>query len=140
MFQKEEEQQLIQAIQEAENKTSSEIRVHIEKKCKKTDPVDRAVEVFFKLKMEKTKDRNGVLFYLASEDKKFAVLGDQGIDKLVPDDFWQETKEQMQLLFREQKFLDGLLYGIEKAGIELKKFFPIQADDVNELSDEISYG
>ncbi len=138
-FSEEEKQKIMEAIREAEKNTSGEIRVHIEKDCK-TDVLDRAAYIFEKLKMHKTKLRNGVLFYLAVEDRKFAILGDAGINKVTPDDFWENIKEAMLALFREGKFADGLVKGILMAGEKLKEHFPYQADDINELPDDISYG
>lgn len=127
------------AIRDAELNTSGEIRVHIEKHCK-GDVLDRAAYIFSKLKMHETELRNGVLFYLAVEDHKFAILGDAGINQRVPDDFWENIKDVMAVNFREGKFAGGLSKGIVMAGDQLKKHFPYQVDDVNELSDEISFG
>lgn len=126
------------AIRVAETNTSGEIRVHIEKHCK-SDVLDRAAYIFEKLEMHKTKLRNGVLFYLAVEDKKFAILGDAGINKKVPEDFWEKIKEEAIAKFKEGRFADGLADGIVEAGNQLKAHFPYQDDDVNELSDEISF-
>ena len=90
--------------------------------------------------MHETKDRNGVLIYLSINDHKFAIIGDAGINKVVPAEFWDENKEMMISHFKKGEFAIGLINGIEKAGEQLKQFFPYQEDDVNELSDEISYG
>ena len=128
-----------QAIINAELNTSGEIRVHIEDKCT-ADVLDRAAYVFEKLEMHKTKLRNGVLFYLATKDRKFAVIGDAGINAVVPPSFWEDMKSEMVEHFRKDKFADGLVYGIEKTGEHLKKHFPHKQDDKNELSDEISFG
>ncbi|MDD2279854.1 MAG: TPM domain-containing protein [Bacteroidales bacterium] len=130
---------IVAAIQQAELNTSGEIRVHIESRCK-GEVLDRAADVFAKLKMHKTEQRNGVLFYLAASSKQFAVLGDAGINAKVPIDFWEGIKEEMQKYFRNGEFAPGLAKGIEMAGEKLKEFFPYQTDDVNELSDEISFG
>lgn len=137
-FSKTEGESIVAAIKAAELNTSGEIRVHLEEKAGK-DPYVRAQKVFDKLGMSKTEQRNGVLFYLATEDKKFAVLGDKGINEVVPDDFWDCTRDIMQGHFRNGRFVDGLTEGITNAGEQLKKFFPYQSDDVNELDDEISY-
>ena len=123
----------------AELDTSGEIRVHIDSKCK-GDVMERALKVFGKLKIHETELRNGVLFYLAVKNRKFAVIGDEGINEVVPADFWEDIKADMLDAFREEKFTDGLIDGITKTGIYLKKHFPYQTDDVNELSDEISFG
>jgi uncharacterized membrane protein len=136
---KEEEQEIVLAIVEAEKNTSGEVRVHIEKHSNKT-PLERAQEVFFELKMEATKDRNGVLFYVCVADKKFAIIGDEGIDKVVESDFWDCTKDIVISNFKESNFKNGLVEGILRAGERLKKYFPYQSDDQNELSNEISKG
>ncbi len=138
-FSEENKLQITNAIRVAELNTSGEIRVHIEKKCK-GNVLDRAAYLFGKLEMHKTELRNGVLFYLAIEDRKFAILGDAGINQKVPDNFWEEIKEGMASDFKEGNFTKGLSEGIIKAGDQLKKHFPYQQDDVNELSDEISFG
>jgi uncharacterized membrane protein len=130
---------IIDAIKEAELNTSGEIRVHIESYCKGS-VLDRAAYIFKKLKMHKTNLRNGVLFYLAYKDRKFAILGDAGINAKVPENFWDEIKDRMAAKFREGKFTEGLSEGIIESGHQLKKHFPHQTDDVNELSDEISFG
>jgi uncharacterized membrane protein len=128
-----------QAIADAELDTSGEIRVHIERLCK-GDVLDRGAYLFEKLGMHKTVKRNGVLFYLATEDKKFAILGDAGINAVTPEDFWDTLKEKMEEEFRDGRFADGLAWGIRTAGAQLKEHFPYQDDDVNELPDDISFG
>ena len=136
---KEDEQEIVQAIVSAEKNTSGEIRVHIEERSEKA-PLDRAQEVFLELHMNETKDRNGVLFYVCVADKKFAIIGDEGIDKVVESDFWDCTKDIVISNFKEANFKNGLVEGILRAGDRLKKYFPYQSDDVNELSNEISKG
>ncbi len=130
---------ITQAIAAAENKTSGEIRVHIESKCK-SEVLDRAAAVFAQLKMHKTALRNGVLFYLSIEDKKFAILGDAGINAKTPENYWDSIKEKMLADFKDGQIAQGLANGITMAGEQLKVHFPVQEDDVNELSDEISFG
>ena len=137
-FTKEQQAQILAAVKEAENETSGEIRVHIETSCNE-DVLDRAAWVFKKLGMHKTAERNGVLFYLAVSDRKFAVIGDAGINSKVPDGFWDDVKELLLKRFREGKFTEGLSEGIILAGEHLKKHFPHRKDDVNELPDEISF-
>lgn len=136
---KEEEQAVVEAIQSAEKDTSGEIRVHIDPSSEK-DAMERAKEIFFQLKMNETEAQNGVLFYLAVKEHKFAILGDVGIDKVVPANFWNTTKDLVISEFKKGDFAAGLQLGIEEAGKRLKEFFPYQSDDVNELSDEISKG
>lgn len=137
-FTKEQQAQILASVREAEKETSGEIRVHIETYCKE-DVLDRAAWVFKKLGMHKTVERNGVLFYLAVNDKKFAIIGDAGINSKVPAGFWDEISLLLQKRFKEAKFTDGLSEGIILAGIQLKAHFPYSKDDVNELSDEISF-
>lgn len=127
------------AVKMAELDTSGEIRVHIEKTCR-ADVLDRAAYIFKKLKMHRTKLRNGVLFYLALDDRKFAILGDAGINMKVPANFWDEIKESCMEHFRNGEVVKGLSTGIIMAGKQLKVQFPYQEDDVNELEDDISFG
>ena len=138
-FTEENKLQIASAIRVAETNTSGEIRVHIEKHCNES-VLDRAAYWFEKLEMHKTKLRNGVLFYLAVEDRKFAILGDAGINQKVPSDFWEETKELVISKFKESSYAEGLAAGIIKAGEQLKQQFPFKSDDINELSNEISFG
>lgn len=139
LLNEQEEQQVVQAIKAAEKNTSGEIRVHMENSCK-GQVLNRAAQVFKTLKMHETELRNGVLFYLAVKDRQFAILGDAGINHKVPDNFWDEIKENMQSAFKEGNFAKGLSEGIAAAGEQLSTHFPYQKDDVNELSDDISYG
>jgi uncharacterized membrane protein len=138
-FTEENKLQIANAIRVAELNTSGEIRVHIEKFCK-GDVLDQATYVFEKLEMHKTKLRNGVLFYMAIEDHKFAILGDAGINQKVSEDFWENVKEVVLSNFKEGKLPEGLTRGILMAGEQLKAHFPYQNNDKNELSDEISFG
>lgn len=133
------EQEIVEAILKAEKNTSGEIRVHIESHTR-LDHYDRAKEVFHLLKMDNTKEGNGVLLYVAVNDKKFSICGDKGIDKVVPENFWEATKELIQSHFKDGNFKDGILQGVLKAGTELEKHFPWQHGDTNELSNEISKG
>lgn len=138
-FSEKEKKQITDAIKQAELNTSGEIRVHVEGKCPE-DVLDRAAYWFEKLSMHKTELRNGVLFYLAVADRKFAILGDAGINAKVPENFWESIKANMLTQFKESHFANGLSAGIMMAGEQLKAHFPYQTDDVNELSDEISFG
>ncbi len=135
----EEEKKIIDAIQIAEKNTSGEIRVHIEN-SHNTSCLERAEDVFHILRMDNTKNENGVLFYVSVEDKEFAVLGDKGIDRVTPDDFWDSIKNRVCGEFAKGNNADGLILGIIEAGQKLNKFFPYQSDDKNELPDEISKG
>lgn len=138
-FSTEQQRQIVEAIKTAELNTSGEIRVHVENHCK-GDVLDRSVMVFNTLKMDKTAARNGVLIYLAVTDKKFAIIGDEGINVLVEHDFWNDVKDEMSRHFREGDFTGGVVNGILRVGEKLKAFFPYQSDDVNELPDDISFG
>jgi uncharacterized membrane protein len=137
-FTKEQQEIILEAVKSAEKETSGEIRVHIETSCPE-DVLDRAAWIFGKLGMNKTALRNGVLFYLAVADKKFAIIGDAGINTKVPSGFWDAISEILKKDFREGKFTEGLSTGILMAGEQLKAHFPYSKDDVNELPDEISF-
>ena len=132
-------EKIVKAIESAELNTSGEIRVHIEGLCP-ADPVGRAVYVFNKIKMYKTRERNGVLIYIAHKSKKFAIIGDSGINAIVPPDFWNEVKESLGEYLRKGEIARGLSVAIGMAGDNLKKFFPYKSDDINEQSNEISFG
>ena len=138
-FNKEQKDSILQAVRDAEQNTSGEIRVHIDRHCK-GDVLDRAAYVFEKLQMHRTKLRNGVLFYLAVEDRKFAILGDAGINAVTPENFWENIKSVMLASFCEDYFAGGLTRGIIMAGEKLKEHFPYGKDDVNELPDDITFG
>ena len=138
-FNQEELAEIMQAIAAAENHSSGEIRLHLENHCKE-DVMDRAAYLFEQLEMHKTELRNGVLFYLAIKDHQFAILGDAGINQKVPEGFWNEIRDRMRSQFKAGKYKEALMEGIEQSGIKLKEFFPLQDDDQNELSDEISFG
>ena len=133
-----EEQEIVRAILDAEKNTSGEIRVHLEAHTR-IDHFERAKEVFHLLKMDNTKEENGVLIYVAVNDKKFVIYGDRGIDKVVPDNFWNTTKDTIENHFKNGRFKQGLIDGILKAGKELEKHFPWNHGDLNELSNEVSH-
>lgn len=136
----EQENEIIDAISVAEQKTSGEIRVHIEGSNPMNDAFERALDIFEKLEMHKTRHRNGVLFYVALNDHNFVIFGDQGINDVVPDNFWENTKDLMVTYFRKGLFSQGIIEGILKAGEKLQEYFPSQDDDWNELPNEISKG
>ena len=137
---KEEEQEIVSAIRTAELNTSGEIRVHIEASSDKDDAFHRALKVFQTLKMYETEQKNAVLIYVAVEDHKFVIYGDEGINNVVPVNFWDTTKNVMQNHFKKGDFKQGIVEGILKAGQELKAHFPWQSNDVDEISNEISKG
>jgi len=134
----EDESRVVEAIGEAEKVTSGEIRVHL---CSKSghDIYKEATRQFHVLGMDATELRNGVLIYVAIKSHRFAIIGDRGIDQKVPDGFWNSTRDIMSEHFSKGEFGEGLIKGIEEAGNELKKHFPIQEGDQNELSNEVSY-
>lgn len=138
-FSAEDKKRIKDAILEAERKTSGEIQVHLENHSRKPVP-ERASEVFNILKISRTSLRNGVLFYLAVKDRRFAVLGDAGIDRAVDTGFWNNITHHMEEMFREGRFTDGICDGIRMAGDQLARYFPPVKDDRNELSDDISFG
>lgn len=127
------------AIADAERASSGEIRVHIERVCP-GDVMDRAAFIFEKLDMHKTALRNGVLFYVAIKNRQFAVIGDSGINAVVEKSYWENLSAEIIERFHSEGLAAGLTYGIAKTGQYLKKYFPFQKDDINELSDEISFG
>ncbi len=140
LFSSSEKKQIVAAIAAAETQASGEIRVHIEPRCK-GDMLDRAVEIFRKLEMDKTAKRNAVLIYLAYEDKRFAIIGDKGINEVVPSDFWDTTKDEMAKHFKQGQFQTGVIHAINESAKHLAKYFPHGAeDDINQLSNEISEG
>ncbi len=138
-FSDEQKQQVRAAVQRLELKTTGEIRLHVEGDCS-GEPYERALKVFHKLHMHKTNHRNAVLFYLAVNHKKFAIVGDEGIHKSVPENFWVTVKDHVITQFKQGKFTEGICEGIDMTGEMLHKHFPKNATDQNQLSDEISYG
>lgn len=136
---KEEKEKIIAAIKEAELATSGEIRVHLEKNTP-APVLERAKELFFQLGLDKTEQKNGVLIYLATRGKLFAIVGDEGINKVVPVGFWDEIRDIMQKRFKEDKFVEGLEEAIKRVGEKLRAYFPYQTNDKNECPDEISEG
>ena len=138
-FTEEEEFKIVSEIKEAEQKTSGEIRVHIDRWCKNNAEF-KARNLFTKLKMEDTEERNGVLIYIAIEEKKFAIIGDSGIDEKVPPDFWDSTALAMETYFRNGKVAEGICEGISECGKQLASYFPASESNSNDLPDDISYG
>jgi len=136
-FSKEEEQNLVSAIQKAELLTSGEIRVHLARKCKNS-VYGEATKIFEKLGMTKTAERNGVLFFLSLQEKKFAVIGDIGIHQKISPHFWDKIRDILQENFKKGDFIKGLTEGIHTCGVQLAQHFPRKLDDKNELSDDIS--
>ncbi|MBU2927132.1 TPM domain-containing protein [Winogradskyella psychrotolerans] len=133
----EDEQEIVEAIRIAESQTSGEIRVHIEQECD-GDVYEHALEVFHDLKMDNTAQRNGVLIYIAVENKSFVICGDQGINNIVGADFWNSTRNKIAAQFKSQNFKQGIIEGVIESGKSLSKHFPWQHNDINELDNTIS--
>ncbi|HEY9534778.1 MAG TPA: TPM domain-containing protein [Mucilaginibacter sp.] len=139
LFTDEEEQRVREAIADAEKCTSGEMRVCIEKTCSE-EVLDRAAKYFYQLDMDKTKLRNGVLIYVAMVDRKFAIIGDAGINQVVAPDFWDSTKEDMLNHFKTGDIVEGIVTGIKIAGNQLGKYFPHDLNsDTNELNDDVAF-
>jgi uncharacterized membrane protein len=134
------EEEIVNAIRTAENNTSGEIRVYVESRCRFVDPVDRAMEVFFGLKMEKTDDHNGVLIYVALKDRQLAIYGDEGIHKRVGKEFWLNAVKQILQHFNKENHVSGICETIAEIGQTLQREFPHQSTDKNELPDAIVFG
>ncbi|MBN2093238.1 TPM domain-containing protein [candidate division KSB1 bacterium] len=131
--------QIVSTIQETEKMTSGEIRVHVENRCWQ-NPLRRAILIFKKLNMHRTKLHNGILIYLALKSHKFAIIGDRNINEKVPEDFWEVIIKNMQPYFQENKICEGICETIQQVGEKLKEFFPPVKDDTDELTNEISFG
>ncbi len=138
IFNDEEQQRIKKAVEDAERHTSGEIRVCLEKNCSE-EVLDRAAKYFLRLDMHKTKLRNGVLIYLATVDRKFVIIGDAGINKAVPEGFWDDAKDAMLAHFKFGNLVEGITTGVAMAGEHLQKYFPHQLDDKNELPDDIAF-
>ncbi len=134
----EDDRRVVQCIRHAESLTSGEIRVHFQR-MKKGIVLAKAEEFFWKLNMRHTKHRNGVLIFVAPEMKEFAIMGDEGIDAVVPDCFWDDVALVLEKYFKEAQWAEGLCRAIQLIGEKLAEYFPVEDDDTNELTDEISY-
>ncbi|MBL7812207.1 MAG: TPM domain-containing protein [Bacteroidetes bacterium] len=136
---KEEEYRIVQAIRHAESQCTAELRVHLGGKPKES-PLQEATRLFHKLGMQKTAARNGVLIYVSLASRQFAIIGDEGIHKHVQENFWQDVKTEMQVLFQKEQVADAIIHGIQRAGEQLMIHFPATGHNPNELTDEISRG
>jgi uncharacterized membrane protein len=139
-FSDEEKKNIVQAIREEERRTSGEIRVFVESKCRFVDPVDRAIEVFNVLEMEKTEHRNGVLIYLATKHRQLSIFGDEGIHHKLGEAFWHEEVKKMLVDFDGDQYADGVIRIIHDVGNALYLHFPYDRSDKNELPDDIVFG
>ena len=138
-FTEDEQKKIIEEIRQAEEQTSGEIRVHLDRHSG-GDVLKKAQKIFYQRGMAHTKHRNGVLIYLATDHRKFAIVGDEGIHRVVPENYWEEVREEMQKHFREEKFLAGVCRAIQRIGEKLQAHFPAEKAGPNELPDEISEG
>lgn len=137
MLKKEELNRISETIRNAESHTSGEIRVYLARSCK-GDPLETAIRLFHKLKMDSTELRNGVLIYVSPSDHKTAIYGDSGINKATDDHmFWQDAINIMLPLFKEDLIAEGICEGVTKAGALIKEHFPVSANDLNELNNEV---
>lgn len=140
-FSTEEQQLIIEAIRNAERLTSGEVRVFVESKCSYMDAIDRAAELFFKLEMQKTDDRNAVLLYVAMKDRQLAVFGDEGIHQKVGNEYWKNEVHKMISNFNRENYAAGIVEVVKDIGVALTKNFPFNHEtDKNELPDDIVFG
>lgn len=140
LFSEEEKTRVVNAIRHAERLTSGEIRLFVESRCEYVDPMDRAREAFVSLGMDKTKQRNGVLLYIAILDHQFAILGDQGIHDKVGTDFWQQEAILLKKHFSSNQIVEGIEVCVKEIGESLYHYFPYESGDQNELPDDIIFG
>ncbi|OPY87079.1 MAG: hypothetical protein A4E72_01541 [Syntrophus sp. PtaU1.Bin208] len=138
-FTTEEQEHILGEIRRVEENTSGEIRVHLDRHAHE-DTLEKARKIFLRLGMDRTRERNGVLIYIATDHRKFAILGDEGINRVVPENYWEDVKEILQSHFRRGEFEKGLCLGIRKIGEKLKVHFPVSPGDRNEIPDSVSEG
>ena len=139
-FPQEDCKRIVEAIRNAEHKTSGEVRVYVESRCRFVDPLNRAAEIFYGLKMEKTEHRNGVLLYIAMKDRQLAVFGDEGIHTKVGDEYWNNEVKKILSHFNKENYAQGIIEVVTDIGNSLHQFFPYEDDDRNELPDDIVFG
>ncbi|HEX5023773.1 MAG TPA: TPM domain-containing protein [Agriterribacter sp.] len=140
-FSPEENERIVAAIRESERRTSGEIRVYIESHCRFMNPVDRAIEIFYGLKMEKTEQRNGVILYIALKDHQLALFGDEGIYQKVGKPFWDKAVQHILSEFSAVRYSEGIVHVVKEIGEVLHEHFPYDSHtDRNELPDEIVFG
>jgi uncharacterized membrane protein len=132
-----EHDRVIRAIREAESKTSGEIRVLIQRGKLNSDPFVAARKRFYRLGMHKTRERNGVLIFVAPRVHKFAVVGDEAIHAKCGDEFWQGVVHNMRTHFRNEKFSEALVDALKEIGSILARHFPKTSEDTNELPDDV---
>ena len=128
--------EIVEAIREAERGTRGEIRVHVKGRCK--DAMKEAKRQFFKLRMQRTKERNGVLIFVALQSRHFAIVGDQAMHAKVGEDFWNAARDAMQAHFEKNELVTGIVAGVRRVGEKLKQHFPAAENNPNELPDKVS--
>ena len=129
---------IVDGIRAAERVTSGEVKVHVETRCPGGDPYKRAVDLFQRLGLTKTKDRNAVLIYVATRDRKFTILGDKGIHEEVGSAFWADAVQRMKVAFARGAFGEGIAGAVQSVGQRMAAKFPRKLDDVNEIDNEIT--
>jgi len=140
-FTAEQKQQIVEAVRDAERRTSGEVRVFVESRCSYMDAIDRAIEIFAQLKMFETNDRNAVLVYVALKDKQLAIFGDEGIHKKLGNDYWNTEIGKMINKFNKENYAEGIKEVVKDIGEALVTYFPFNNDtDKNELPDDIVFG
>lgn len=140
-FTAEERHHIVEAVREAEQQTSGEIRVFVESHCRYMDAIDRAAEIFFSLEMQKTEQRNAVLVYVALKDRQLAVFGDEGIHQKVGDQYWKDKVKNMIRSFDRNNYAEGIRHCVLDVGEALRNHFPYNKEiDKNELPDDIVFG
>lgn len=140
-FTPEEKKQVVDAIQKAEQRTSGEVRVFVESRCRFVDAIDRAKEVFFQLGMDKTEERNGTIVYVAVKDRQAAVFGDEGIHQKLSQKYWEDEVNKMMVCFKQANLADGIIQCVSDIGEALYQNFPYDhKTDKNELPDDIVFG
>ena len=136
-FDREIKRRIVEAICKAEHKTSGEIRVHVQPKCK-NDPMKEAQKIFHRLRMHRAKNRNGVLIFVAWKSRQFAIVGDKGIHQNVGDSFWNQTRDAMNRHFAQNDIAGGIVAGVQSVGEKLKAHYPAHTGDKNELLNTVS--
>ncbi|MDB4971195.1 MAG: hypothetical protein JWN44_6884 [Myxococcales bacterium] len=132
------QEKIVDAIRAAERVTAGELKVHVEARCAGGDAYKRAADLFGRLGLTKTKDRNAVLIYVATRDRKFSILGDTGIHEEVGAAFWAEAVQRMKVAFARGAFGEGIAGAVQSIGQRMAKKFPRKPDDVNEIDNEIT--
>jgi len=140
-FSPEEQSIIVSAVQEAELRTSGEVRVYAESKCSYVNPLDRAAEIFHNLQMQATQQRNAVLVYVALKDRQLALYADEGIYQKAGKDFWNTAVKKMLSHFNKEDYAQGIAAVVKEIGESLTDHFPYDGlTDKNELPDEIVFG